>query len=294
MMTRFCYHLIFPVISLFMIAYNAQASKDGTADADDFDDSLAQTAQICAHVLAEDLKDSVGESDAIPCRLARSRYDGFEAVFQESARLFLDDKRMTQRLIFEYLRVVDRMLSDFPPSEFIYVALGASPTIIFAILEDLDPEIVTIDLPLSIREESRDLVLTSQLRAYLRRAFSSTLRDPRRYVLLDYAFSGKSLERATNLIRTYLRERGAHKAVEPLALRKRDNLIAPSYSCNHIVMPRNVAIHIHEEDCKKYRKYPRKTIASLDGPRLRESINLEYANLKKFLMMLRDAPRAKL
>lgn len=243
---------------------------------------------------ALDLESSVGRDQDISCDFARTAYTNFSEHFADAWQRFLNDKHVTPRLFYEYLRVVDKLLSDFPPSNYIYVGLGASPTMLFAILEDLHPSITTLDFPLSIREGKSDIVLTPHIVRYLHRIFSSTKHDPRKYLVVDYVFTGKSLERASKVLTQYFSLLRLRKEITPLGLRSMSTLFPPVFQPAQIILPRHVAYHIHEKEVSTYRKYRKGQLRDINRNQMDFIVTLEYRNLKKFLAALQGHPSSRL
>ncbi len=244
---------------------------------------LFSWAQLVEDTKEYNLIECLGPEESIPFRLTRLIYENYLEDFNYAHEKFLNsDPTVNQNLLFEYFLLVDLILSDFPPDNYIYVGVGASPTFIMAILESLGPLIETKYLPLAIKNDA-PIIFTKATHRLVQTHMHDTLSHQKKYLLVDYTRTGKSLEAAMQLMRIFCQN---NERVATLALRAFNEEKAPIFLTNFIRMPQNIERHIYEEHGKKYRKYPRIELEEINewSAPLRE--NDEYGRLKGFFETL--------
>jgi hypothetical protein len=115
------------------------------------------------------------------------------------------------------------ILQRFPPTEYLYVGLGQSPTPVIRFLKNIDSRWV-VNVPLSgLRGIVSEDSLTPVLRQGMYRHLDHYI--PRRHVLggrkllvIDYSYSGESITHAGRIVTEYARDRGRNSEVHTLAL----------------------------------------------------------------------------
>lgn len=251
--------------------------------------SLAPLKELREINQRANILETLGDENEFPSRMRTAFADFSQSFAAAKKSLPTDDHDITERLIYEYLLLVDVLLFKFPPSEYIYVEVGSSPVFLFAFLQFMKrEEVTTIDLPISIRKDVQNVELSVPLMHYLSKIFAPTSRDPRALLLIDYAFTGASLARMNQLVKIFLEGQGQPRRVEALALQKKEYLFPLKYSQEHvIVMPHSIACHIHNERCKLYRKYEKRTWSTIQKGLPKEPLRDEYLELIFFLAKMR-------
>lgn len=236
----------------------------------------------------QNMEMTTGCDGAIPNTLARDSFRHFDRSFAQAKQKYLDnDTHISKQLIYEYLRVVDRILSDFPPENYIYVTLGASATFIMAIFENL-PSLTAFDLPLSIKSEDY-ILFGDHAKDYVQLVLSLSPSEKRKILLIDYTDTGKSLEAATQLLRMIYDK----NKIVPFGLRLFSQMSPILFVSAYMRMPYHVGIHIHKERAKRYRKYNQVPLSYLNQGEISLGLGENNIRLKQFFSFLR-APEARL
>lgn len=162
--------------------------------------------------------------------------------------------------------IAEGILRTYPPSEYIYVGLGASPTGVMAYLEITQGSRQALQVPLSgtlrlHRIYHHNEPRTEQIDAILQRHFDLFLPESRvgskRILLIDAALSGFMLTFAGERIQQSLHRRGLNNPVEMLAM-VRDSEV------EHLLRARSVDIYrltrfayglMISQNFDEYRKY---------------------------------------
>ncbi|MCA9506853.1 MAG: hypothetical protein KC505_00345, partial [Myxococcales bacterium] len=204
----------------------------------------------------------------IPDGLIKRTFAGFEFRFSEAkSKILNDDRKISLNLINEYLYVTDILLTKYPPENYIYVALGASPTFIMAILANIDGA-RTVDFPLSFRNYSGEIKLNYSVKKYMDEIFNKTSNNYRDYVLIDFIFSGKSIERGLNLLKLYLKDKNSPKQAIAFGLRQEEEFFDSYFLFDHVRMPRILSFHMRLCEGKEYRKFPSIYFHGINGQNL--------------------------
>lgn len=220
--------------------------------------------------------------------LIDENFSGFNKGFKQIKKSFLkSDKNINKLLVKQYFQASQKLLEEFPPKDYAYVFLGASPTLFAAIFENLkQDQILTIDLPLSFNHD-KDTFLTDEGRAFFDLIFSPYLNEQRKIILVDYVVSGQSLLKAKVLLEKYWHEKNNNKTIKTYPLLSNVALFKPEGFERLYVMPNLVSWHIHKEIAKNYRKYPKINYENLKMDNQRPLANKAYSDLVGFFNALK-------
>lgn len=129
--------------------------------------------------------------------------------------LFANSSVQARPLMDVYLELIDEITRRFPSDSHIYVPMGSSPTMISAILEHQQHDVVAMPLSSVGKEWHPWLPKVEGLKEYLHEHFRAFLpeKTEKTLVIIDYANTGDTIKQTVELIEDYYKGR---VKIEPL------------------------------------------------------------------------------
>ncbi len=108
--------------------------------------------------------------------------------------------------------MAEEIVRKYPPSEFVYVGVGRSPTTVTAYLKEAYPG-SAVNVPFS-RPSQRNVVSKEELQKRVRALFDRFLKDEgvlkqgKKILLIDFSYHGQSLSMVNQFLNWYLKDQG--------------------------------------------------------------------------------------
>jgi hypothetical protein len=108
--------------------------------------------------------------------------------------------------------IAEEIVQKYPPSEFVYVGVGRSPTPVTAYLKEAYPG-SAVNVPFS-RPSQTNVVTKEELQARVRALFDrflkneGVLKQGKKILLIDFSYHGQSLNMVNQFLNWYLKDQG--------------------------------------------------------------------------------------
>ncbi len=188
-------------------------------------------------------------------------------------------------------RIGDRILSQYPPSEYLYVGLGASPTGLIAYLELVQGSRAVAQVPLSrgmalqraySLDSRRAHIIDQVLDEHFRRFLPDSLLGGKKLLLIDFSIMGITLPFAGERLQEAMQRRGNSVEIQMLSLYRNPEVVE---KLNHRgIDSYRLSAYAHDlfmsQRFDRYRLYEKFDASNLDSLRSYRSPERQAAEIR--------------